>query len=404
MKKADQYSLDERLKTYIKQSRFLPQASRALPFLGVAPLVALSHHSAVAQCNNIDFLTPPGGIAYSMDFDGDGAADFRFDPGGFVFFTVYNRPDCGVAVPSGNPYTQFSSGPNPMNLNANDNLPAQFFLQATNSNIPNSNYMLGVLVGGGGTEWASPSSGYIGVRCDADGDGNFNYGFIYLEIDASGNVTVDPLRSGLSPTDNNMGVVGDCASIAGPALPVEFVNIDAEAMDKVIQLSWQTVSEVDNYGFEVERSENGQAFRKISWIDGNGTTSETQSYALVDQDVKSDQVYYYRLKQLDFDGTFTYSEVVSATMIDGDMAYVGNISPNPASSTQRTYMEVRLAEAQEAKLNIYNMSGQMMQEWMASLEKGNNYVYLRTGSLVAGTYFVKTSVGNTVEYRKLILR
>ena len=400
-KKTTKQSFEKRLKNYCKQS-IVPQAKRHLPKLALTPLVALGHHAAIAQCADITFLPPPSaGIAYSMDFDGDGNADFRLDPGDpFVFFTVYNRPDCGVAVPSGTPYGQFSDGPAPALLSSGVNLSTQVFVQATGANIADSNYMLGQLAGTANAQWALPSSGYIGVRCDLDGDGNYNYGFIFVTIDASGNVMVDPNLSGLDPNDDNVGVTGQCATI----VPVELVSFIAKAVDKKIELNWHTATEVDNYGFNIERSANGKEFEKIGWIDGNGTTIEEQRYNFVDEDAKPNQIYYYRLQQMDFGGTHSYSEVVTASLIDKHTAYVGDIAPNPTSHAQVTYMEVRLSQAQDVQLQTFNVAGQLMQKRVANLEKGNNYVRLDISELVAGTYFVKTTIGATVEYRKLIVK
>ncbi len=403
MQKNSRDPLEVRLKSYCRQSLF-PQAKRALPALALAPLTALTPQAALAQCGNVAITPAPGqtGNIYSMDFDGDGYGDFRFDQGGFVFFTVYNRPDCGVVVPSGMPYNGFSSGPNVANLSTGVNLSTQSFVQATGANIPNSNYMLATLAGGGfgATQWDFSTAGYIGVRCDLDGDGDYNYGFVYLEIDADGNVSVDPARSGLDINEDNMATIGDCSTL----VPVELVSFVAKAADGKITLNWHTATEVDNYGFNIERSENGKEFKKIGWIDGNGTTIEEQRYSFIDLDAKPNQIYYYRLQQMDFDGSHAYSDIATASLIDKDAAYVGKIAPNPASNAQATFMEVRLSQAQDVQLQIFNVGGQLMQERVANLEKGNNYVRLDIGSLIAGTYFVKTSIGASVEYRKLIVK
>ena len=114
------------------------------------------------------------------------------------------------------------------------------------------------------------------------------------------------------------------ACITNP-LPVELLSFDAKKVDEQIDLDWETAAEVNNAGFWVERSINGQPFTSIGWIASKGSNSQ---YAYTDTDVSVSGTYYYRLRQLDFDGRQTLSRLVPVVVeLAGPSA---QIFPNPA--------------------------------------------------------------------------
>ncbi|MFC2094695.1 hypothetical protein ACFLSH_03600, partial [Bacteroidota bacterium] len=93
-------------------------------------------------------------------------------------------------------------------------------------------------------------------------------------------------------------------------IPVELSAFTAQANDGVVQLNWTTATEVNNQGFEVQRSTNNQ-FTTIGFVNGSGTTTEIHNYSFTDSDVRTG-TYYYRLKQVDYNGEYAYSDVVQA--------------------------------------------------------------------------------------------
>lgn len=96
------------------------------------------------------------------------------------------------------------------------------------------------------------------------------------------------------------------------AFPVELLSFKATAQDYESQLDWVTATEIDNVGFGVERSFDGDAWQEIGWVDGRGTTNETQTYQFFDRYPKRG-VNYYRLRQYDADGASTLSNVEALT-------------------------------------------------------------------------------------------
>jgi len=118
----------------------------------------------------------------------------------------------------------------------------------------------------------------------------------------------------LRKSDNNL-LVGTHGNgmylLEFPAvLPVDLVSFTGEATTKGNLLNWETASELNNAGFEIERSFDSRTFEKIGFVDGNQTSSQAQSYSFLDEDI-SEELTYYRLKQLDIDGKYEYSDVIS---------------------------------------------------------------------------------------------
>ena len=108
-------------------------------------------------------------------------------------------------------------------------------------------------------------------------------------------------------------------------LKIELVSFKALAKDNVVQLLWQTASEVENDFFTIERSKDGFDFRSIGTIDGAGNSSHTIDYELRDKDYEK-AINYYRLKLTDFNGEETYSKIVSVDMSQNQFYYIKTIN------------------------------------------------------------------------------
>ncbi|MBK6679626.1 MAG: T9SS type A sorting domain-containing protein [Ignavibacteriales bacterium] len=148
-----------------------------------------------------------------------------------------------------------------------------------------------------------------------------------------------------------------------PALPVELVSFSAKYLSNAVQLSWQTATEVDNYGFEVERKTTTTDWQKISFIEGHGTSNSPKYYNFSDP-VSSTGKISYRLKQLDNDGKFEYSNIVEIdTKIPSAFALEQNY-PNPFNP--ETVIRFNLPQAGSVSLKLYNMQG----EEVAILQSG----------------------------------
>lgn len=167
-------------------------------------------------------------------------------------------------------------------------------------------------------------------------------------------------------------------------LPVKLVFFDAEAIDNtVVYTSWQTASEVNNSHFEVERSQNGLDFEYLGQVSGNGTTSQIQNYNLTDAQ-PYDGTSYYRLKQVDFNGQFEYSDI-QQVFIERESGIV--LYPNPASSQ----INVQIPGTIEAnQYRVINLQGQVLQTG----DLQNGAFSLDVSSLAKGAYLFELAIDN----------
>jgi hypothetical protein len=151
---------------------------------------------------------------------------------------------------------------------------------------------------------------------------------------------------------------------AGPNsdLPVEFISFEAKRVNtEQVAIEWITGSETNNQGFEIERMfEHETTFSKVAWMDGRGTTPNTTHYELIDAN-DYQGITYYRLKQIDFDGSFEYSEI-RAVRGAGNNGGVINIAiyPNPVKEQLSIYFEVLPKGVQTAQISILDVRGQQV--------------------------------------------
>lgn len=176
-------------------------------------------------------------------------------------------------------------------------------------------------------------------------------------IDATDATCIAAFGSGFvkvqySATDCNL--IADCAK----SLPVELTLFELNRQSNSTVLNWQTASEINNDFFEIETSSDGEVFTKIGTVQGAGSSNETLSYEFVDRDYKN-QDSYYRLKQVDFDGNYEYSDVLVASRETEDIAIV---LENPASiDALSNYIdELRLLKP-NAIIKIYDLQGRELE-------------------------------------------
>ncbi|MBK7867397.1 MAG: T9SS type A sorting domain-containing protein [Ignavibacteriales bacterium] len=185
-------------------------------------------------------------------------------------------------------------------------------------------------------------------------------------------------------------------------VPVEFISFSATALNGKVDLAWQTASETNNKGFEIERSLDNTNFSVVGYVDGRGTTTQTSVYNFSDKfDVNG--TVYYRLKQIDFDGTTALSNTieVESNMITGFEMFQNY--PNPFNPT--TNIKFTVAESGMASLKVFNVTGELVANlFNQTVEKGTVYtVNFDASKLNSGVYFAQLSQGSNVKNIKLIL-
>lgn len=181
----------------------------------------------------------------------------------------------------------------------------------------------------------------------------------------------------------------------GNILPVELNSFTGAFVGSDVQLKWTTATELNNRGFEIQRSINNSEFATIAFVEGNGTTIEQKQYTFVDRNVESRINYSYRLKQIDFNGTFEYSSVVNVGFtLPLDFVLEQNY-PNPFNPS--TTIAYAVAVKSDVTLEVYNLIGQKVSTLtVGNVEAGTHSAKFDASGISSGIYIYKlTAVGET---------
>ena len=262
---------------------------------------------------------------------------------------------------------------------------------------------------------------YVGVAVTSDG-GN-TYASIW-ELQAGGNsgpelVTVDftgidNMQVALyylgDSNDIDFWYVDDLTLIDLDAVPVELTSFTATAVNGDVTLNWTTATETNNKGFQVESKIEGDKsseWKAIGFVEGHSTTSESQSYSYNDKNLSKGN-YSYRLKQIDFNGAFEYSDIINVEVntIPEELSLEQNY-PNPFNPTTR--INFNLPTDSRVTLNVYDILGQKVSSLInTDLTAGKHNVNLDASGLNSGIYFyrIEAEGADGVNYssvRKMIL-
>ncbi|RKY96604.1 MAG: hypothetical protein DRQ13_05715 [Ignavibacteriae bacterium] len=187
-----------------------------------------------------------------------------------------------------------------------------------------------------------------------------------------------------------------------PFVPVELTSFTANVNNSgQVELNWSTATETNNQLFEIERrAENGQ-FSTIGYVEGHGTTTEPQNYSYTDVSV-STGIYYYRLKQLDFLGSYEYFDEIEVD-VNGPLSFdLEQNYPNPFNPS--TNIKFSVPESGDVRLAVYNLVGEEVAVLVDGFsEAGFFEVTFNASSLPSGAYFYKLQSGNSVVAKKMLL-
>ncbi|WP_243409647.1 T9SS type A sorting domain-containing protein [Pontibacter virosus] len=183
-------------------------------------------------------------------------------------------------------------------------------------------------------------------------------------------------------------------------LPVELVYFTATVRNNQAHLEWLTASELDNDRFEIERSLNARSFEKVGTVKGKGTTSLETKYQYTDRTPVQGTVYY-RLKQVDLDGQFAYSNVIAVNAKGLARELATQAYPNPFQDVIKVTLTV--PEAQVAVMTIFDINGRRVITKDLDLDAGVNVLELQLGQLQTGMYILKV-VGEGMESTTRIMK
>ena len=242
-----------------------------------------------------------------------------------------------------------------------------------------------------GTEWGT------GLTSTADNTLRRKLGTTAGDI--NGSDAFDPSIEWDGYETDTFGGLGDPTP-----LPVELTSFSATTIGSTVKLSWRTETEINNYGFEVERyalSAERQAWEKIGFVNGNGNSNSPKSYSFTDNGVLSGK-YNYRLKQIDNDGQFEYSKTIEVDFGSPKKFELSQNYPNPFNPV--TTIRFNLPEAGNVKLTLFNILGQEIKTLVNEFkESGVHTINFDATELNSGMYIYKIEAGNFVQTRKMTL-
>ncbi len=207
-------------------------------------------------------------------------------------------------------------------------------------------------------------------------------------------------------------------AFCGGALPVELVSFSANLSSESVILNWQTATEVNSYGFEIQRQNVGNGYAHstatdwqiIGFVEGHGNSNSPKDYSFIDTDIsvagQNPQMgangRNYRLKQIDIDGGFEYSDVVSVELeISKEFKLVQNF-PNPFNPS--TSINYSIPKNSFVTLKVYNTIGEEVAELInQNIEAGMHAAQFNASDLPTGAYFYRITAGNYSETKKMLL-
>ncbi|MEN0004901.1 MAG: T9SS type A sorting domain-containing protein [Bacteroidota bacterium] len=181
-------------------------------------------------------------------------------------------------------------------------------------------------------------------------------------------------------------------------LPVELVRFSAEQSGNQVYLDWQTASEINNKGFNIERSADGKNWEMIGFVAGKGSTNTAQSYAFEDKNPYIG-INYYRLRQTDFDEQFEYSDVVSVSFYELSKLSSLTLYPTPTQGIINLQFTEGLSEAMT--IRIFNPNGQLIEQLQYDLLESDT-TEISVATLPTGTYFLQMQTENVHEVLRFV--
>lgn len=207
---------------------------------------------------------------------------------------------------------------------------------------------------------------------------------------------------GITVTGGRLNVFNAAQLISSPVVPVELVSFTVIPSSNGFLLEWKTATETNNFGFDVEKlKESNLNWEKIAFIAGHGTTTETKNYSFIDDELSGGK-YFFRLKQIDYNGAFSYSGIVEAdASVPGEFSLEQNY-PNPFNPV--TKIKFSIPESSIVNLKVYDVIGNEVATLIHEQKDAGFYeVEFNAEKLGSGVYFYTLKAGSRVASKKMIL-
>lgn len=226
---------------------------------------------------------------------------------------------------------------------------------------------------------------------------NGNAAAIQLTFDTQdypqGNYSIDLIVNSNDPVNPTITV--PISLTIDNEIPVELTSFAAEVDRSDVLLRWITATELNNSGFQVERKTDGADWSEISFVSGFGTTTEVSQYSYRDQSLNTGK-YTYRLKQIDFDGTYSYSSEIEVEVTPPNKYALYQNYPNPFNPN--TVIEYSVPEPASVTLQIYSIVGELVSTYTyENVNAGYHKIEFDASNLSSGTYVYQIIANGTTK-------
>lgn len=185
------------------------------------------------------------------------------------------------------------------------------------------------------------------------------------------------------------------------SLPVELTSFTVKLQENKIILKWTTETELNNYGFDIERNSLNGIWLKIGFVEGHGNSNSPKIYSFNDSNPIGGSKFLYRLKQIDTDGQYEYSDVVEVEIVPNEFALFQNY-PNPFNPN--TIIRFQLPIESKVVINVYDMLGSEVLSLLNVKRSAGVYeVEFNVSNLPSGSYIYRMAADNFFETKKMIL-
>jgi hypothetical protein len=368
----------------------------------------LDHHWMSGNSNIYPYIVADFEVDYGFAFYAGGGADVYFDAGKYIY-------------PRGSEYQGALSVSNYGTSTKNND--ASITGKVFTKNSIEWSYNAGG--GNNGIELKIPFS-EIGATSSMSIE---VFAFLVDNKADFSNVTIPGNLSrkiGTNPDFTSEGVGPFHSSPASP-LPVELISFTAVPQNNSVNLIWETATELNNYGFEVQREkikdQSEDEWESIGFVQGHGTTNSPKDYEFTDSELPNSESVDYRLKQIDNDGTFAYSKTITVdlttiTNVDEEVVYEFALEqnyPNPFNPSTTIKFTVPTppnpspykgegAREGLVLLRVYDILGREVATLINEEKPAGSYsVAFNAANLPSGIYFYKIEAGNFVEVKKMTL-
>ncbi len=183
------------------------------------------------------------------------------------------------------------------------------------------------------------------------------------------------------------------------SLPVSLISFEATRQYREeVQLTWATASEIDNLGFEVEMSEDGQSFEQVGFVEGKGNSNQIVNYQFT---LDNPKAVYYRLKQVDINSSFAYSQVRFVSGIEAGAELM--ISPNPSQGEVNLSLGNDFSADAALSIQLLDVRGQVLLSTKSTLSEANQSLNARLNRAAKGLYFIQIQTQTGRFVKRIIL-